>query len=235
MEFPKLSSPTLKDMFVHELEKMILSGQLAVGYRLPSERELAETMQVSRSVVNSGLAEMAKKGFIEVKPRVGAVVSDYRRRGSIDTLLSIMRYNGGKLRRAEVKAFLEVRLSMETLALEQAARNMTPEGISGLKERLAEYESAANPSAGAAALFEYHHELCVISGNIILPLIFYSFREPAVRLWERYLILHGVHALLDKTRRIQELITLGNFQEALAVLRKSIESTIEGEASIYFD
>jgi len=235
MDFPKLSSPTLKDLFVKELENMILSGKLDVGYRLPPERELAERMQVSRSVVNSGIAEMAKKGFIEVKPRVGAVVSDYRRRGSIDTLLSIMRYNGGTLRRAEIKSFLEVRLTLETLALELAAGKLTGEDLAGLGDRLAACEAATDPGEGAAALFAYHHELCVVSGNTILPLIFYSFREPATGLWERYLTLHGARALLGVTREMHGLIARGDCREALAVLRRSIEGTIEGGASIYFD
>jgi len=63
MEFAKLCAPTLKELFVKELENSILSGKLEVGTRLPSERELSEMMQVSRAVVNAGVVEMAKKAF----------------------------------------------------------------------------------------------------------------------------------------------------------------------------
>ena len=58
---------------------MILSGRLMVGEKLPPERELAESMQVSRAVVNSGITELARKGFLIIKPRVGTFVADYRR------------------------------------------------------------------------------------------------------------------------------------------------------------
>ena len=61
MEFKKITSPSLKELFVEQLEHMILSGTLAVGEKLPSERQLAETMQVSRGVINSGLSELEKK------------------------------------------------------------------------------------------------------------------------------------------------------------------------------
>ena len=61
MLFKKLSAPSLKELFVAELEGMILSGKLEIGAKLPPERELAESMQVSRAVVNSGLDEMEKK------------------------------------------------------------------------------------------------------------------------------------------------------------------------------
>ena len=63
MQFQKISTPSLKDLFVKELENKILSGELKVGDKLPSERELASSMQVSRAVVNAGIAELEQKGF----------------------------------------------------------------------------------------------------------------------------------------------------------------------------
>ena len=38
--FKKLTAPTLKELFVQELESMILSGELKIGQKLPPEREL---------------------------------------------------------------------------------------------------------------------------------------------------------------------------------------------------
>ena len=53
MEFQKISSPSLRDLFIEQLEHLILSGKLQVGEKLPPERQLAEMMQVSRAVVNT--------------------------------------------------------------------------------------------------------------------------------------------------------------------------------------
>ena len=66
MEFQKISSPSLRDLFVEQLEHLILSGKLKIGEKLPPERQLAEMMQVSRAVVNSGLGELERKGFSEL-------------------------------------------------------------------------------------------------------------------------------------------------------------------------
>ena len=77
----KLSAPSLKDLFVQQLQGMILSDELPMGTQLPPERELAQQMQVSRAVVNGGLAELAQQGFLEVRPRQGTFVADYRRNG----------------------------------------------------------------------------------------------------------------------------------------------------------
>ena len=63
MEFEKLVSPSLKDLFITHVEAMILSGELPVGQQLPPERQLAQSMGVSRAVVNSGVAELERRGF----------------------------------------------------------------------------------------------------------------------------------------------------------------------------
>ena len=77
MQFQKISTPSLKDLFVKELENKILSGELKVGDKLPSERELASSMQVSRAVVNAGIAELEQKGFLIIKPRIGTFVENF--------------------------------------------------------------------------------------------------------------------------------------------------------------
>ena len=103
MEFEKLQTASLKELFISSVEDKILSGELPIGAQLPTERELAEMMDVSRGVVNSGIAEMAHKGFLEVRPRVGTFVADYRRVGKSDIFLSIMHYNGGILPEQEIR------------------------------------------------------------------------------------------------------------------------------------
>ena len=65
MKFTKISAPSMKELFVRQLTEAILSGELTVGEKLPAERELAQQMQVSRAVVNSGINELARCGFVE--------------------------------------------------------------------------------------------------------------------------------------------------------------------------
>ena len=106
MEFEKLVSPSLKDLFISHIEAMILSGELPVGQQLPPERQLAQSMGVSRAVVNSGVVELERRGFLEIRPRVGTFVTDYRRAGTLETLKSIMTYNRGHLRNGEIRSIL---------------------------------------------------------------------------------------------------------------------------------
>ena len=55
MGYSKITALSLTDLFVQQIENMILSGELAFGEQLPPARELAAKMGVSRTVVTAGL------------------------------------------------------------------------------------------------------------------------------------------------------------------------------------
>ena len=117
MGYSKITALSLTDLFVQQIENMILSGELAFGEQLPPARELAAKVGVSRTVVTAGLVELEKLGFVEIKARQGVYVCDYRRHGTMETLVAIMRYNGGALRQNEVRSLLETRDAMECMCM----------------------------------------------------------------------------------------------------------------------
>ena len=186
MEFAKLSAPSLKDLFVQQLQGMILSDELPMGTQLPPERELAQQMQVSRAVVNGGLAELAQQGFLEVRPRQGTFVADYRRKGNLSTLIAIMEYQGGVLGKDEIRSILEVRRALEHLAAQRAIRYASDEALARLGDIVARIAAAQNNAQAAEAAFAFQHELALAGGNSILPLIYYSFKAPVITLWLRF-------------------------------------------------
>ena len=66
MGFHKITALSMTDLFVEQIENMILSGELAVGEQLPPARELSLKMGVSRTVISAGLVELEKLGFVEL-------------------------------------------------------------------------------------------------------------------------------------------------------------------------
>lgn len=233
MEFAKLSSPSLKDLFVQQLQGMILSGALPVGAQLPPERTLAEQMRVSRTVVNSGLAELSDQGFLEVRPRQGTFVADYRRRGNLSTLIAIMQYKGGVLGRDEVRSILEVRRALEHLAAERAILFASDEALDRLGEHLARMAAALSPEQAAEAAFGFQHELALVGGNSIVPLIYYSFRSPVIALWVRFCNLYGIPALVHNTQTLYALIRSRNGAETSRWIDQYLEQAISGSQQIY--
>ena len=228
MEFAKLSSPSLKDLFVQQLQGMILSGALPVGTQLPPERALAEQMQVSRTVVNSGLAELSDQGFLEVRPRQGTCVADYRRRGNLSTLIAIMQYKGGVLGKDEIRSILEVRR-----AAERAILYASDQGLERLGEALERMAASSHPLEAAEAAFAFQHELALVGGNSIVPLIYYSFKPPVIALWVRFCSLYGIPALVHNTQTLYALLRNRDREGAARWIDEYLEQAISGSQQIY--
>ena len=234
MHFEKLSAPSLKELFIQQLETMILSGKLPVGEKLPAERELAETMQVSRAVINAGISELARKGFLTIKPRVGTFVADYRRNGTIDTLISIMNYNGGILRDDEIRSILELRLGLDTLAINLCIPKITDDELNILREKVNSLLIAQTPEEASKVAFAFQHELACLSGNTLMPLIFSSFKIPVITLWERFCRLYGIQTLYENTLTLYQYIEERDLSKAIEWLNTSINETIHGSKPIYY-
>ncbi len=232
MDFTKLKAPTLKELFVNELESMILSGKLEIGEKLPPERILAEKMQVSRAVVNSGIAELARKGFLKVKPRSGAYVLDYRRYGTVETLLSIMNYNGGHLRKEEIRSILEVKMIVDKLAVELSVDRHTEKDIVSLENYLEQIRND-NVEKVADAVFNYYHELAIISQNTLLPLIYRSFKVPVSHLWIRFIEKYGNEVVYNSAHKIFTAVKKRDKAEAISCVEKAISASISGSKEIY--
>ncbi|MSS64997.1 FadR/GntR family transcriptional regulator [Velocimicrobium porci] len=234
MEFTKLCSPSLKDLFIEQLEHLILSGRLKIGEKLPSERELAEAMQVSRAVVNGGIADLERKGFLIVKPRIGTFVADYRRNGTLDTLIAIMNYNGGKLRKEEIRSILEIRIALDSLAAKLTIERITDEQIHLLYKKTEKIINAGSIEEACNAAFEFQHELALLSGNTLIPLMFHSFKIPVLTLWERFCTLYGIPALYENTYQLWLYIKNHDTDGAIHWIETFLNESIDGERSIYY-
>lgn len=234
MEFTKLNAPSLKELFTKELETMILSGKIPVGEKLPPERELATSMQVSRAVINAGITELARKGFLLIKPRVGTFVADYRRNGTMETLISIMNYNGGILRAAEIRSILELRIALDSLAVKLCVPKITDTEVSILKGYVNKIGKAESPEQASELAFRFQHELAFLSGNTLLPLIFSSFKVPILSLWERFYRLYGLESLHNNTALLCDCIEKRDSKKAIECMTASINDTISGDRQIYY-
>lgn len=233
MEFEKLISPSLKELFISNIEAKILSGELPVGRQLPPERQLAQSMGVSRAVVNSGIVELENRGFLDVRPRVGTFVADYRRAGTMETLKSIMTYNRGRLRNEEIRSILEVRDALDKLAVADIIPHVT-ELDNMLLEKVEAIRQARDNRQAAEAAFAFQHELAMLSGNTLLPLIFRSFYSSVLVLWERFCALHGIDTLYQTSCRLCGHIRDKDIPGAVAWIDYCTRETVSGSRRIYY-
>ena len=65
MKFKSINTLSIKELFISQIEEMILSGELKPGDKLPTERELADEMNISKTIVHDGIRELARIGFLQ--------------------------------------------------------------------------------------------------------------------------------------------------------------------------
>lgn len=63
-----------REIITSTLARMILSGDIAPGDRLPTEEQLRAQMDVSRTALRESVRMLAAKGLIESRPRIGTIV-----------------------------------------------------------------------------------------------------------------------------------------------------------------
>ena len=68
MKYEKIIAPTVTEIFETRMQNSILSGELQVGERLPSERMLAEEMGISKSAVHLGMTIWQKTALSGLTP-----------------------------------------------------------------------------------------------------------------------------------------------------------------------
>ena len=163
MKFNQIIAPSMKELFIKEIEALILSGQLKVGEKLPTERELADEMKISRTIVNLGLSELKNKGFIDIVPRKGAFVADYAKNGKLDTLISIINFNGGRFDKKTVNSIMEFRRINEGEGTYLAAKYRTDDDVKQLKSILEDVKNCDDRVEIAHKLFKFHHVILCAS------------------------------------------------------------------------
>ena len=156
MAFREIVAPTVKELFIQQLEGMILSGELRPGDRLPTERELADEMKISKTVVHEGLRELHRLGFLDIASRRGVTVADYAQTGSLETLRAIMDFHGGLPDAKTAGSILQLRYYLEGPAMEELAARHTPADMAALQalQRQAEQAAQKGTDALAEALFD---------------------------------------------------------------------------------
>ncbi|MFC8529095.1 FadR/GntR family transcriptional regulator [Nocardia sp. NPDC057227] len=101
----------------------VLSGELPPGSTLPSERQLAEALGVSRPAVREALQRLAGAGLVAVRQGDATTVLDYRNGSGLEILPRLL-IRDGVLEPAVARSILEVRLHNGPKVAELAAARL---------------------------------------------------------------------------------------------------------------
>ncbi len=116
---------------VTQITDSIAHGELREGDRLPSERDLAAQMQISRPTLREAIRVLADAGVVAVTPGPGGgmtVASEYVPRELV--------MRGSRMRLSEIPGVLEARRLVEPRVAQLAAARANDEDLSRLERLL---------------------------------------------------------------------------------------------------
>src|SRR5436309_11384802 len=113
---------SLAEAAAQSLREAIIAGKLKPGERL-IEQKLASQLGIGQPTIREALKELEYQGFVRKLPNRATYVTD--------------------LSTADMQKMFEVRMALETLAVERAARNITEAGLSQLRRHLETMANAA--------------------------------------------------------------------------------------------
>lgn len=133
--------------------------------RLPTERELAETLGVSRATIRERLNSLQTLGVIQRTQGSGTYVEMPR-----STFLRLYFDIAVKVGAVDLAALEEIRELFEVAAVGQAAQRRSEADVARLERHLDRMLTDPSPDADEAD-FQFHLELVHMSGNAMLSLI----------------------------------------------------------------
>lgn len=199
----------LREVVYKTLRIAILKGELKPGERL-MEIQLANKLGVSRTPIREAIRKLELEGLVMMRPRKGAEVAEITEKSLRDTL--------------------EVRRSLEELAVRLACERITPEGIAELVEAGEKFEAifaSDDITKIAEADVAFHDIIYFATDNRKLIQILSNLQEQMYRYRVEYLKRLDCHEqLLAEHRSLMEAIKAGDKERAVMITTDHIENQV---------
>ncbi|MGN1283284.1 MAG: FadR/GntR family transcriptional regulator [Limosilactobacillus sp.] len=235
MKFKPINVPSASSLFVEQLKKAILTGEYQPGEKLPSERELEKQLHVSRPVINNGLKKLAMMHFIDIKPRHGAFIADYRTEGDLITMNEIINFHGGHYRIPLLNSIYRVRFQIELDIIRLATRNQNEQALQKAHFILQAIPNRDTDAQQAHDYFDFIHQLALASENDVYPLLINNFKPIYLTLGKWIYESIDPSSLRDENQQLLNSIKEGQEEKAIELERKLIANSyflLTGERQI---
>jgi DNA-binding FadR family transcriptional regulator len=161
LNLPQVRPRSVSDEVAARLERLIVAGDLKPGDRLPSERDLAATLNVSRASLRQAMHELEAKRLIERRPGRGTTVLP-----APDHVTRLYAKVTGKER--EVREASELRATIEPALARLAALRATEGNLIALDAILADSAGDLASSESLRLDLEFHLLVAQAAGNALM-------------------------------------------------------------------
>ena len=211
----------LRDVVFQTLRGAILKGDLKPGERL-MELQLASKLGVSRTPIREAIRMLEQEGLAVTIPRKGAEVA--------------------KMTEKDMEDVLQIRLSLEALAVRLSCENITPAALQELKVAMEDFEEKTKFSQFvemAKADVKFHEILYKASNNPKLQQLLSNLREQMYRYRVEYLKDDGIyprlieeHQKMYDALKAKDLVDAKDQELAVSYVEKHLHNQAEAVKKI---
>lgn len=221
MQLSPVSSNKLYVQIYNQLVEAIRSGMFKVGEKLPSEKELCQTFNVSRVPVREALCALELNGLVDSIQGVGVYVKK--------TSTTIPDAPGN----IEPQDIIAARLSIEPDIAKAAAKNITDTGREEMRRIIDRFRENADANIDTADIDKEFH-LCAarVSANYMyLQMMEVVFKAMDTEMWtlicSRTVGTKYFRQNYEEHRVIGDMIMSGNAEGAYICMKEHMENLVE--------
>lgn len=224
--FRPVNSGRMSEAVVQQLRTMIRTGDLPIGERLPSERELCEQLRVSRLSLREALRVLESSGLLEVRlgARGGAFVTAPTAGQAGEGIVDLLSTSG--LSAANVT---EARTLFELGIVSVVAERATDEDIRELRALCDREERTRSQDTYTVDVsFDFHLRVAVTAHNPAVAMLLTSFREAILMsMWHAH---HEGTQGVDEHRAFVDAIERRDPEHARRVMAAHLKRTADAVA-----
>lgn len=226
MEYKRVQPVRLGDQILEQIRAKLSRRELSPGDKLPSEREFAEQLGVSRNAVREALRVLEASGVINIQKghTGGAFVGEGDSNVLARGLSDLMHLRGGTLEQVT-----EARFWIEEIVVRVACERRSDAHLARLEENLLAAEKAVERGEMDRTLgiaIDFHIILAEATGNVLLTLVMQTITSVIFDLGRTYGIRSNQMTLRGR-RKVFEFVRDQNADAAAAEMALYLQGVHE--------
>jgi len=215
----------LPEMVSEAIVQFIVEKVLKPGDKLPTEKELSQRLGIGRTSLREGIRQLETVGLLSSHQGKGIYLEEVTLGSLFTSKKHIPMASFLTLGKQEILDLLSVRLMIESEACRLAAKRITDEELATLKKIQQEMASAfSHREQFVAHAVEFHKQLVLCSGNVILPKLFEFIED----LYDKQVsIIADSHQAMEHSLSFHEKIFMALSEKNTALVEEYLKEHLK--------
>lgn len=204
----------VSDKAISAIKQMVMDGTLRPGDRLPTEKELSESIGVSRNSLREAVKALSVIRVLDVRQGDGTYVTALEPEQLLESVAFVLDMHQD----ASYVEILEIRRLLEPVAVEQACAHLDQEDFAALEETMERLGAEPDITALVEADIAFHRRIVDRCPNAYLRTLLGSLASSTARarIWRGLTDSSAVDRTLAEHRRILQALRAGRADLARA-------------------